>query len=67
MPYPGRVDLRHPRLPALREERGQTAVEYLGMLLAVAAILGVVIGAAPELGGQIVDAIQKQIDIILGQ
>lgn len=37
------------------------------MLLAVAAILGVVIGAAPELGGQIVDALQKQIDTILGQ
>lgn len=67
MPYPGLVDFRPPRLAALRGEDGQTAVEYLGMLLAVAAILGVVIGVAPELGGMIVDAVRKQIDTILGQ
>jgi len=62
LPYPEQVDLRHPRLQALPDEGGQSAVEYLGMLLAVAAILGVVIGAAPELGRQSVDGVRDQID-----
>ncbi len=55
------------RLPDAWGERGQSSVEYMGMFLAAAALVGVIIGVAPELGGQIIDAVQKQIDTILGQ
>ncbi len=53
--------LRH-----LRDQRGQTSVEYLGMIAVVVAIVGVIIAAAPDIGRSIVDAINDQIDKILG-
>ncbi len=55
----------HPA-PARRGEDGQTSIEYLGMVLVSAAVLAVVLKAAPGLGEQIVDLLQKQIDAILG-
>jgi pilus assembly protein Flp/PilA len=53
-------------LSRLRSERGQSSVEYLGMVAVVVAVVGVIIAAAPGIGQSIVDAIGDQIDKILG-
>jgi Flp pilus assembly pilin Flp len=49
----------------IRDERGQSSVEYLGMVAVVVAVVGVIIAAAPGIGHTIVDAISDQIDKIL--
>ena len=46
------------------EARGQTAAEYMGVLLLVAAIISVVVTSG--IGGEIKDAISKQITDIKG-
>jgi Flp pilus assembly pilin Flp len=50
----------------LREERGQTSIEYLGILVVVVAVLGVIIAAAPGFGNKITSGINKLIDQVLG-
>ena len=50
----------------LREERGQTSIEYLGILVVVVAVLGVIIGAAPSFGDKIVQGINNLIGKVLG-
>ena len=50
----------------LREERGQTSIEYLGILVVVVGILGVIIGAAPQFGEKITSGIDKLISQVLG-
>ena len=42
-----------------RDERGQTSAEYMGMLLVVAAIMAIAIGAASGLGLKVVSLIQQ--------
>jgi hypothetical protein len=52
------------RIHALRDERGQTASEYMGMLLLVAVVIGALI--ASGLPGQIADTASGMIDKISG-
>ncbi|MDN3028180.1 hypothetical protein [Streptomyces sp. S.PB5] len=47
-----------------RDDRGQTAVEYLGIIAVVVAIILVLLGT--DFGGQIADAITTQIGNITG-
>ena len=56
------------RLPAhrLTQQRGQSSIEYLGIIAVVAAIVGVIIAAAPDFGRDIVNAIGSQIEKVLG-
>ena len=53
--YQARVD---------RSERGQTAAEYLGIIVVVVAIVGAIIGSG--IGTKILNAINTQIDKISG-
>ena len=46
----------------LREQRGQTAAEYMGLLLIVALIIGVLF--ASEIGDWIVKGVEQNIDKI---
>lgn len=46
------------------DDRGQGSVEYVGIILVVVAIIGVVIAAASGLGGTIVTKIKGAIDSI---
>ena len=48
------------------DERGQGSVEYVGIILVVVAIIGVVIAAASGLGDTIVTKLQDAIDGIGG-
>ncbi len=50
----------------LREERGQTSIEYLGILVVVVAVLGVIIAAAPGFGQKITQGINNLIGKVLG-
>lgn len=65
---PRTIGAVEPRPPTavLAAEDGQTAIEYLGMLLVSAAVIAVFLKAAPGIGDQIVSAIKDQIDAILG-
>lgn len=47
-----------------RDERGQGAIEYMGVIVVVAIILVLVIGAATGWGGDIVSAIGERISEI---
>lgn len=49
----------------LRDERGQTATEYLGVIVVVAAIIAVLAGTT-DIGDTIKDAIIDTIDSITG-
>jgi Flp pilus assembly pilin Flp len=60
------MTLRPPQLPALRDEDGQTAVEYVGAILVVSIIIGVLATAAPDIAGDLLRGIRSQIDAILG-
>ena len=51
---------------ALRSERGQGTIEYVGIVIAICAIVVLVIGAASGLGTQIVNAFQNAIQSVLG-
>ena len=51
-------------LARLREERGQTAAEYLGIVVVVAAIIAAIVGAG--LDDKIANALGKAIDGIAG-
>ncbi|GIG39076.1 hypothetical protein [Cellulomonas phragmiteti] len=44
-----------------RDDRGQGSVEYVGIILVVVAIIGVVIAAASGLGGTIVSRLSEAI------
>jgi Flp pilus assembly pilin Flp len=55
-----------PDEPTLRDEDGQTAVEYVGAILVVSIIIGVLLTAAPDLAGELVRGVRSQIDAILG-
>lgn len=48
----------------LREERGQTAAEYMGVIVVIAAILAAVVGSGigEKITGLIEDAVQKVFD-----
>ena len=48
----------------LRDERGQTAAEYLGIVVVVAAIIAAIVGAG--LDDKIANALGKAIDGIAG-
>jgi Flp pilus assembly pilin Flp len=50
----------------LREERGQTSIEYLGILVVVVGVLTVIIAAAPGFGEKITSGINDLIDKVLG-
>lgn len=50
--------------PSLRDQRGQTAAEYLGLLLVVVAIVGIL--AATPIGGTLRDGIQDAICRVTG-
>ena len=47
-----------------RNERGQTAAEYLGIIVVVAAIVAAIVGSG--IGAKILGAINNQIDKIAG-
>ena len=49
----------------LREERGQTSIEYLGVAVVIVALIAAVAAGAPETGKNIVNGINKQISDIL--
>ncbi|MCZ7433404.1 Flp family type IVb pilin [Streptomyces sp. WMMC1477] len=56
-----------PRLPLFKprpDDRGQTAIEYLGILAVVAAIIVVLL--ATDFGSSIVEAINQQIAKVTG-
>ena len=58
----------HHHLPVRAgRQAGQTSVEYLGMVLVIAAVVGVLFKAAPGFADQIIGILKKQIDVILGQ
>ncbi|GAB2451721.1 hypothetical protein [Xylanimonas ulmi] len=46
------------------DERGQGSVEYVGIIVVVAAILVIIIGAASGIGETLVDKITEQIDLL---
>jgi hypothetical protein len=48
----------------LEQERGQTAAEYMGILLVVAVIIGALIAA--DVDGKIAEAANKMVDKISG-
>ena len=48
----------------LREERGQTAAEYLGIIVVIAVIIGALYGAG--IGDEIATAIKDQVKKIAG-
>lgn len=50
----------------LRDQRGQTALEYLGIITAVAAMLVVIIAASPRIGQTIACGIDGQISKLTG-
>ncbi|MCL2455356.1 MAG: GDSL-type esterase/lipase family protein [Micrococcales bacterium] len=54
------------RVGASRDERGGAAVEYVGVTLVVAVILGAVILVAPSLGGTVGCAVQRAFSSITG-
>ncbi|WP_282696951.1 Flp family type IVb pilin [Streptomyces sp. CC208A] len=54
--------LRHHAPP--RDDRGQTAVEYLGIIVVVAAIIIAIAGT--DIGSSIMDAITEKISAITG-
>ncbi|MFC7217244.1 hypothetical protein ACFQLX_03515 [Streptomyces polyrhachis] len=47
-----------------RSDKGQTAVEYLGIIAVVAAIIAVIVGT--DIGETIFEAIQKKVDEVAG-
>lgn len=47
-----------------RDDRGQGSVEYVGIILVVVAIIGIVIAAASGLGGTIVTKLTQAINSI---
>jgi len=47
---------------ALADEDGQTAAEYVGILVFVAGVVGIVIAANTDIGGIIVDRITELIE-----
>ena len=49
----------------MRDQRGQTAAEYLGIVVVVAAIIAAIVGAG--LDKKIADALGKAIDSITGK
>jgi hypothetical protein len=49
-------------MPRLRDDRGQTSAEYIGMILVVGAIIAVVLAAAPGIGA----TITHRIDCAIG-
>lgn len=49
----------------LKCERGQGGVEYLGVVIAAALLVLVIVGAADGFGGKIVDGIEEQVEKIL--
>lgn len=56
--------LNFPKNRPQHDDRGQTAVEYLGILAVVAAIIVVLLGT--DFGQTIVDAINEQIEKVTG-
>lgn len=44
-----------------RDDRGQGSVEYVGIILVVVAIIGIVIGAATPIGNTIVDKLKTAV------
>lgn len=48
-----------------RDERGQGAIEYMGVIIVVAVILVIVIGAASGWGGDIIGAIGERIQEVI--
>ncbi|MEV6316112.1 hypothetical protein [Streptomyces sp. NPDC051776] len=50
------------RAMTVRSDRGQTAFEYLGIILVVVVIIGAIVGT--DIGGNITDKIIEQIDKI---
>jgi pilus assembly protein Flp/PilA len=57
--------LAHRFRSVARSERGQTAAEYLGIVVAVAALVGIL--ATTDIGTAIKDAIMNQISKIAGE
>ena len=51
--------------PPHRRQHGQTAVEYLGMLLVVSVIIAAIVGSG--LGGQIARELERQVCLVSGQ
>ncbi|MGN9759589.1 Flp family type IVb pilin [Streptomyces sp. SD31] len=56
--------VEHLRSRAARDDRGQTAVEYLGIIAVVVAIVLAITGT--DIGQTIYDAIVEQIDELTG-
>lgn len=54
------------RTAELRNEEGQTAAEYVGILAFVAAVVGVVLAANTEIGEAIVGGIRNAISSVTG-
>lgn len=54
------------RAAELRNEKGQTAAEYVGILAFVAAVVGVVLAANTEIGEAIVNGIRNAIESVSG-
>lgn len=58
---------RRPRHPIpLRDQLGQSQVEYVGALLFVATVVALLIGFAPDLAASLLGGIRDTIDKILG-
>jgi len=51
----------------LSEEEGQGSVEYVGVVIAAALIVLVIIGAASGLGGQLLSGLSRRIGEIAGK
>ena len=58
--------MRRPSAHCLADERGQSTIEYVGIVAVVGTVVGLLIAAAPDWGRAIVKAIGSQIDKILG-
>lgn len=54
----------HPRRPSLADEAGQTFVEWLGVIVFVVLLVGIVAAMVPDLGNAIGDVVNKAIDAV---
>ena len=53
-----------PRRPSLADEAGQTFVEWLGVIVFVVLLVGIVAATVPGIGHAIGDVAQKAIDAV---
>jgi hypothetical protein len=58
------ITAMHARLAQLRAESGQTFVEWLGTMVVIVALVGLVIAVVPDVGKAIADKAKDIIDAI---